>query len=331
MNNNFIIITSIFKPTEAVKKFSKINGYQVVVVGDKKSPAGYDCENVKFLAYDKDFSLNLSKKLPFNHYCRKMIGYLWAMQNGAATIYDTDDDNAPLDCWNIKPFDAAFDVTEKNQGFINIYNYYSSQKIWPRGFPLNQITNNKKIEIKGRESVKVGIWQGLADSDPDVDAIYRLTDNTPCFFDANKAPLVLNFGTLCPFNSQNTAFRKELFALLYLPSTVTFRYTDILRGLVAQPLMWAYGYNLGFTTATVIQERNDHDYMKDFESEIPCYLFADKVINIAQESIDLSLDIEDNLYRVYEALYKNGIVQKEELEIVSAWIKDLKAIQYNFV
>lgn len=327
MSKNFIIITSIFNPTEAVQKFSKIDNHQVVVVGDKKSPSEYNCDNVEFLPYDRSFPFELLKKLPFNHYCRKMIGYLWAMQQGADIIYDTDDDNAPLDCWNILPFNSNYDSTEKDQGFINIYNYYSEQKIWPRGFPLNQLTTKKDIIVKENELVKVGIWQGLADNDPDVDAIYRLTDNSPCFFNKDQTPLVLDYGTVCPFNSQNTAFRKELFALLYLPSTVTFRYTDILRGLVAQPIMWNHGYKLGFTTSTVEQERNAHDYLKDFESEIPCYLFAEKVIELAQESIKTSAGIGDNLYNVYETLYKNNIVQKEELEIISAWIKDIETIQ----
>jgi hypothetical protein len=323
MSKKFIIVTSIFEPTEAVKKFSKVNDFNMIVVGDKKSPPKYDCENVEFLAWDKELPFSLAKKLPFNHYCRKMLGYLWAMQQGAEVIYDTDDDNLPLDNWNIPEFSANYDITEKNQGFLNIYNYYTEQKIWPRGFPLPEIIENKKVSAQANETINVGIWQGLADGDPDVDAIYRLTDNTPCYFDKNKAPIIFNEGTLCPFNSQNTAFRKELFALLYLPSTVTFRYTDILRGLVAQPIMWNAGFKLGFTTATVFQNRNVHNYLKDFESEIPCYLFAQKVIELATNSIKSSRSVADNLLNVYEALHKENIVEKQELEILSVWIKDL--------
>lgn len=323
MSKKFIIVTSIFEPTEAVKKFSKINGFNMVVVGDKKSPAKYECENVEFLAWDKELPFALAKKLPFNHYCRKMLGYLWAMQQGAEIIYDTDDDNEPLDNWNIPEFSANYDITAKNEGFLNVYNYYTEQKIWPRGFPLPEITVNKKVSTNSNEPANVGVWQGLADGDPDVDAIYRLTDNTPCYFDKNKAPIIFNEGTLCPFNSQNTAFRKELFALLYLPSTVTFRYTDILRGLVAQPVMWNAGFKLGFTTATVFQDRNVHNYLRDFESEIPCYLFADKVIELANSSIKTSSSVSDNLFNVYEALNKANIVEKEELEILSSWLTDL--------
>ena len=170
--------------------------------------------------------------------------------------------------------------------------------------------------------MRVGVWQGLADGDPDVDAIYRLTNNMPCLFD-EREPVVLAKGTACPFNSQNTLFRKELFPLLYLPCTVTFRFTDILRGLVAQPIMWFYDYHLGFTKATVLQERNPHDYLKDFESEIPCYLHTRPVMELVGGAIRSSYALADNLYQAYEALQAHGYVEKDELAILAAWLKDV--------
>jgi hypothetical protein len=176
-----------------------------------------------------------------------------------------------------------------------------------------------------QKTVKVGVWQGLADGDPDVDAIYRLTDNRPCYF-RERDPLVLGRGTFAPFNSQNTLFFQELFPLLYLPAHVTFRFTDILRGLVAQPIMWEAGYQLGFTSATVVQERNPHDYLKDFESEIPCYLLAQKVVDVVSASVRKSVGISDNLFNAYEALLKKDIVRAEELGVLTAWLEDIRTL-----
>lgn len=34
--------------------------------------------------------------LPWNAYSRKNVGYLWAIQHGARTVYETDDDNELL-------------------------------------------------------------------------------------------------------------------------------------------------------------------------------------------------------------------------------------------
>lgn len=319
----FIIITSIFNPTEAVKKFAKLEGYHVIVVGDKKSPKTYICENVTFLSADKTYGFNIEKELPFNHYCRKMLGYLYAMKNGADIIVETDDDNIPLDNFDFPSFNGNFNCLNSKKTFVNIYSYFTEQKIWPRGLPLNYVKDVKSEDIT-RENVNVGIWQGLADGDPDVDAIYRLTNNEPCYFNKNANPLVLKENVVCPFNTQNTAFKKELFPLLYLPTTVTFRFTDILKGLVAQPLMWNEGYRLGYTTATVLQERNEHDYMKDFVSEIPCYIDSERVVSIATKNIQKESSLIDNLWNVYNELAKENIVDKKELDILKEWLVDCR-------
>jgi hypothetical protein len=325
---NFIVITSIFEPTEAVLKFSKFNDYELIVIGDKKSPKSWYCENALFLSVDAQQQLDfeLAELLPYNHYCRKMLGYLVAIQNGAKTIYDTDDDNIPYDYWSFPLFDGSFDNINDVSGFVNIYQLFTEQFIWPRGLPLHLIKTDFNLSHKIQKGdFVVGIWQGLADEDPDVDAIYRLTSDVPCFFN-RRPPVVMGQGTFSPFNSQNTLFRKELFVLMYLPTFVTFRFTDILRGLVAQPIMWLYNYNLGFTNASVVQKRNPHDYFKDFKSEIPMFLHGELVISLVTKAISSDLTIEDNLYRAYVALYENHIVTKNELTTLRAWINDIQRL-----
>ncbi len=54
---NYIIITSINNITEAVEKFSRLNEWKVVIVGDKKS-IPYTYTNVEFL------SIEVSCKFP---------------------------------------------------------------------------------------------------------------------------------------------------------------------------------------------------------------------------------------------------------------------------
>ncbi|MFZ4591369.1 MAG: STELLO glycosyltransferase family protein [Ignavibacteria bacterium] len=323
-----IVITSIFNPTEAVVSFSRMNNYQLIVVGDKKTPLDWHADNVDYISVTQQGALDfeLAKVLPFNHYCRKMIGYLKAIQNGAVYIVDTDDDNNPKDNWTFPEFENIFESIPENKGFVNIYELFTEQKIWARGLPLNLI--NKRFDLeKSLKSVncRIGIWQGLADEDPDVDAIYRLTNDTPCYFN-EREPVVLGKGTISPFNTQNTIIRKELFPLLYLPTYVTFRFTDILRGLVAQPIMWLYDYKLGFVNATVVQKRNPHDYMKDFISEIPMYQNCEKVIELVVNSILSTDSIESNIYNAYHSLLRSKIVCGEEIKTLEAWLKDLGKI-----
>ncbi len=321
-----IVITSIFNPTEAILKFSKMSDYQLIVVGDKKSPPDWHCNNVDFISVKEQeaFNSELSKVLPYNHYCRKMLGYLKAIKNGAEFIVDTDDDNIPKDNWAFPQFDQKYESISENRGFVNIYQLFTDQKIWARGLPLPLI--NKQFELEKDltlQDCKVGVWQGLADEDPDVDAIYRLTNDTPCYF-KERVPVVLGIGTISPFNTQNTMIRKELFPLLYLPTYVTFRSTDIMRGLIAQPIMWLYGYQLGFINATVVQKRNPHDYMKDFISEIPIYQNGERIVELVSSSISKSESIETNLHNSYQSLLKEKIVCDKEMITLEAWLKDLQ-------
>jgi hypothetical protein len=321
-SKKFIIITSIFQPTVAVKKIATMSDYQLIVVGDNKSPSDWQCENVIYLSVADQQKLDypILKDLPYNHYCRKMIGYLFAIEHGAEIIIDTDDDNIPYDNWGFPEFEGEFECIERDKGFMNIYSEFTAQKIWPRGLPLSLI-NSPNIYTKLCKKANIGIWQGLADGDPDVDAIYRLTDNTPCHFN-KRAPIIIDKGTISPFNSQNTAFAKELFPLLYLPSFVSFRFTDILRGIVAQPVMWQADYLLGFTEATVVQERNVHNYMKDFELEIPMYQLAERSFQIALDAVSRSKTITQNIFEVYLELHRNdAIVSHEEILLLEKWLK----------
>jgi hypothetical protein len=320
----YIIITSIFPLTKAVKAFAEKKDYITIVVGDNKTPEPYFVNDIRYLSVktQSELGYELNKELPYNHYCRKNIGYIFAIREGAEVIIDSDDDNIPYPDWSFPDFEGKYEFMDL-PGFVNIYEVFTDQNIWPRGLPLNEVRTGLFNYFHRFESCNVGIWQGLADGDPDVDAIYRLLSNCPCKFN-KREPIVLSRGTITPFNSQNTAFRKELFPLLYLPGTVSFRFTDILRGYISQPIMWLYGYLLGVTKATVYQERNPHDLMKDFEQEIPMYLHSANIIDIVSKVISSEYSITENLYLSYEELFRRGIVEKHELTLVEAWIKDLK-------
>lgn len=319
----FIVITSIFKPTEAIEAFAGLDDYQLVVVGDKKTPADWNYKNCIYLDVEKQLELSSSfaAAIPYNHYGRKMLGYIYAMQQGAEVIIDTDDDNIPYKNWTFPDFKGEFISSTPGLGWVNVYHHFSEQPIWPRGLPLRNIKDSREKLTwqENKQSQKIGIWQGLADEDPDVDAIYRLTSDKPCIFQ-KKEPVVLEKGTVSPFNSQNTAIRKELFPLLFLPSFVTFRFTDILRGIIAQPVLWQHDYRLGFTEATVVQKRNVHDYFKDFESEVPMYLHTEKSLEAVNKAMNNGT-VKDNLHNAYEALLKINVVEEKEMIVLNEWLK----------
>ena len=68
-----IVITSIFSPTKAVKEFSKKKDWQLVVVGDKKTPSDWSHDTVTYLSLEEQqlhFG-EFAQKLPLNMYSRK--------------------------------------------------------------------------------------------------------------------------------------------------------------------------------------------------------------------------------------------------------------------
>ena len=324
-SKNFIVITSIFPPSEAIKKLANIDNWQLVVVGDKKTPRDWHFKNVVYISPDEQSDYSVANKLPWNHYSRKMIGYEYAIRHGADVIADTDDDNIPYDNWGV---DLEFDFTGttlSSEKFINIYKFFTDKFIWPRGYPLDRIleTNKKTEASSSLKTSKVGIWQYLADDNPDVDAIFRLTDNSSVHF-TRAEKIVLDRGSVSPLNSQNTFFKKESFPLLFLPSTVSFRFTDILRGLIAQPLLWSNGCVAGFGPATVFQVRNQHNFLHDFRDEVSVYLHSEEVVDIAIANIDTKVSLVKNLECVYKALIDKNIVLAQELEFLKNWLSIFK-------
>ena len=104
-----IVITSINKPTKAIKKIRdkivKLVNWNLVVVADLKSPKKYNIKTIKYLSIrkQKNSPFKLAKMLPFNSYSRKNIGYLESIKNNSAVIIDTDDDNLPYGNFFNKP------------------------------------------------------------------------------------------------------------------------------------------------------------------------------------------------------------------------------------
>lgn len=324
---SYTVITTINPPTLAVKKYADMVDSNVLVIGDLKTQKHWSLDNARFISLDSQLKLgyHLIKHLPLNHYSRKMIGYLIAADN-ADIIIDTDDDNIPKDNWGV-PEGGTYFRSLSGTGFTNIYQWYTNQHIWPRGLPLSLINKNFDNDFGDRiKEESVGVWQGLADGDPDVDALYRLVINKPCSFTCNEA-LVLSKGLVSPFNSQSTLFKADLLMLMYLPVSVTFRFTDILRGLVAQPIMWASDYYLGFLGSNVFQERNEHNLVSDLVSEVPMYQHCEKIIDLVSGVVSSRSQIEDNLFAAYQSLVKAGITSEFELFSLEAWIKDVQFIQ----
>ena len=175
-------------------------------------------------------------------------------------------------------------------------------------------------------SVDAPVQQGLANGSPDVDAVWRLTQDRPFDFET-RPPVVLTEGQWCPFNTQSTWWWPRAFPLLYVPSHCSFRMCDIWKSFVAQRCLWALGAGVVFHAPEVVQERNPHDYLRDFHDEVPGYLQNTRIADILT-GLDLAAGeaaVADNLLACYDALIREKIFPPAEWPLVQAWIKDCAA------
>jgi hypothetical protein len=326
------IITTIAEPTACVKtlqqKTKHTNG--LIIIGDKKGPFKYDLENTQFFSLEDQLKLNfnLTKLLPVGHYARKNLGYLLAIQQGEDCIYETDDDNQPNANFKIRQKETEA-VKATNESWTNVYKHFSKENIWPRGFLLDRIGQQESLPThNGEKKVIIApIQQGLADVSPDVDAIWRLTQDREFYFDKNDS-IALSKGQWCPFNTQSTWWWSEAFPLLYLPSYCSFRMTDIWKSFIAQRCLWEMGHDMVFHAAEVDQDRNFHNLMRDFESEVSGYTQNEKLTQVLEETkLESGKDNAlRNMVICYEELIKNDIFPKKEMELVRAWAKDIEKL-----
>ena len=207
-----------------------------------------------------------------------------------------------------------------------MYRYFTQAAIWPRGLPLASV-NAGVPDPEPDSELDCPIQQGLADDNPDVDAIYRLTRPLPVRFE-QATPVALGDRAFCPFNSQNTTWFRDAFALMYLPALCSFRMTDIWRGFIAQRLAWARDWSVLFHAATVEQARNEHDLMRDFADEIPGYLH-NAAIGAMLDELRLSgsaAGMGRNLRLAYEGMISNGWIESGERVLLDAWLEDLAVL-----
>lgn len=329
-----IVITSIAGPNDVLRQMGRgcsERGYKFIVIGDEAGPSEFHIDGCDFygLQRQKETGLKFAQLCPTRHYARKNIGYLLAIGSGTSIIIETDDDNIPgQEFWAHRQRLQNAAVLENND-WVNVYRYFTDQYIWPRGFPLDHLKAvTPPFETLNKAECDCPIQQGLADDNPDVDAVYRLILPLPQSFRKDRR-IALAKGSWCPFNSQNTTWWTDAFELLYLPAFCSFRMTDIWRSFIAQRICWLNGWAVLFHEPTMRQQRNVHNLLRDFSDEIPGYLHNVEICE-ALESLPLQAGVEkigDNLKVCYEKLISMSLIGREELALLDAWLEDIKQIR----
>ncbi len=271
----------------------KRNLQNVIIAADKKTPdeaysfckgleKKFDIECKLVSPQEQEDYLkrwpSLAKFIPWNCVQRRNIAILMAYESGSDIVAIIDDDNF-LNQPDYLGLHGHIGEAQKLQavsnssGWWNVCEMLESGKFkmpfFHRGFPLSKRTeatfaNRSIVSREGRVVVNAGLWFGA----PDVDAITNL--NFP-IDDAKKSnnfqhKIACDIGTWSPFNSQNTALSRDIIPAYFLLPYLG-RYDDIWASFVVRHISDFLGDYVTYGSPLVNQDRNPHNYFKDFDDE----------------------------------------------------------------
>lgn len=303
--SKFIVTTTIFKPSEALNKFSRIKNWSLIVVGDKKTPHNLykNNKNIIYLSPSdqKKIDAKLSKLIGWNCIQRRNFGYILAYKLGAKLIATVDDDNIPYKFWGEKIFinkRISVNLYFTNQiCFDPLSIFKNNQNLWHRGFPL-ELINKRNYEYKKRILLRPDVQANLWNMCPDIDAINRFSVkkenykfNLKGCFSSNK---------FMPFNSQNTLLSRNVIKDYFL-----FPFIGRMDDIWASYYLQGVGAKVIFSGPTVYQKRNIHNTFADFKKELIGYLNNYKLLeNIKKNPNNIKKFLPKRSYESF-LQYKN--------------------------
>ncbi|KAD4584696.1 hypothetical protein E3N88_22297 [Mikania micrantha] len=346
-SEQWIIVSVSHYPTDSIKKMVKIKGWQVLAVGNSKTPNDWDLKGAIFLSIEEQAKLGfrIIDFLPYDSYVRKNVGYLFAVQHGAKKIFDADDRGEVIDDDIGKHFDVElvgessrqevilqYTHENPNRTVVNPYVHFGQRSVWPRGLPLENVGEIEHEEyytevFGGKQFIQQGISNGL----PDVDSVFYFTrkpklEPFDIRFDEHAPKVAFPQGTMVPMNSFNTLHHYSAFWGLMLPVSVSSMASDVLRGYWAQRLLWEIG---GYV---VVYPPTVHRY-----DRIEAYPFAEEKdlhVNVGR-LIKFLVYWKSDKHRLFEillelsyAMAEEGFWTEKDLKFTAAWIQDLIAVGY---
>lgn len=263
-----IVTTTINPPTEAIRRYDEMEDWNLIVIGDLKTPADYRLERGRYVSV-KDQELYdraLSDAIGWNCIQRRNFGILLAYEMGADVIALIDDDNIPQPNWGkqiLAGSEAEVHFYDTPLEAFDPVGATNHPTLWHRGYPLELLSQRRYDQMTSRK-VSVDIDAGFWNGDPDIDAICRLEHSPECDFDRSYFPLAST--AMAPFNSQNTMLSRRVVPYYFLYPHIG-RMDDIWASYYVQ----AHGFQPVFSEPSVYQDRNEHDLIRDLKAEIIGY------------------------------------------------------------
>jgi glycosyltransferase involved in cell wall biosynthesis len=296
---NVIVTTTINSPTKALIKYSQMPDWNLIVVGDMKTPhdeyKNIDCYYMSPREQEKKYT-KLSGSIGWNCIQRRNLGFVEAYNQGADVVATVDDDNIPYDNWGVNLLvgtECMIDCWEAENGVFDPLSVTNINNLWHRGYPLSLIKTKNNIKYLGKTLRKVLVQADLWDGDPDIDAIARSVYQPEVKIDISS-PFCSN--VISPFNSQNTFISREVLPY-YMMLPYVGRMDDIWGAYLIQKI---FPHSIVYGLPTVYQERNPHDLIVDMEKEILGYRHT---LDLLWGKYELPNETQ-NAYQIYQGEFK---------------------------
>jgi hypothetical protein len=293
-----LVTTTINPPTDQLRAWlAQINNddAHVVIVADIKTP--HELYNdllfkptmmTYLMGYDSPYE-KLEAAVGHGTIQRRNLGFLAAVDVDPWLDYviTVDDDNEPRFGWVELVDDLLRDVDRPHLQFLPSADGWvnpgalTAPPTVHRGFPIARAANHRQdawAQLSDADQYHpIGVFCSLITGDPDISAIERMITGTEVYdvLETIKVPV----GMFAPFNTQATAFRRELLPAMHLWLSVG-RYDDIFASLVTERVMWELGWSVAFGEPSAHQVRNPHNLMKDFEQELFGYRRCEDIAEV---------------------------------------------------
>ncbi|XP_061954615.1 probable glycosyltransferase STELLO1 [Populus nigra] len=347
-SEKWIVVSVSHHPTDSLKKLVRIKGWQLLAIGNSRTPNDWSLKGAIYLSLEQQASLGFRVLgyVPYDSYLRKSVGYLFAIQHGAKKIFDADDRGEVIDGDLGKHFDVEligegarqetilqYSHENENRSVVNPYVHFGQRTVWPRGLPLENVGELGHEEFYtevygGKQFIQQGISNGL----PDVDSVFYYTRKTgleafDIRFDERAPKVALPQGVMVPVNSFNTIYHSSAFWGLMLPVSVSNMASDVLRGYWGQRLLWEIGGYVVVYPPTV--HRYDTVGGYPFSEEKDLHVNVGRLVKFLVAWRSSEHRLFEKILELSFAMAEEGFWSEQDVKFTAAWLQDLLAVGYR--
>jgi Reversibly glycosylated polypeptide len=313
----FFVIGDVQAPDEQIREFLKTVQPARYYSAEDQRKLGYECCDL----------------LAWRHPGRRSIGLLEAVKAGADIIVHADDDNTAIEHSHFQYFErlvgSIFTGLEASSdtGWVDA-GWFLQPSVHHRGFPHQLWHPFSPPEVGSVREARIGVAAGLWLGDPDIDAVTRIVNRPTCMTASPVADsgFVVDRKCYSPFNSQNTAFARELLPAMVMLTSYG-RFDDIWCSYIACRVMRDHGWVVHYGKPYVWQQRlggRDKRLMKDLADEVYGMTTTLQFTRILDDMSLPGTSLIEDVAHIHEKLAATEFAKASALG--AAWVRDVERV-----